>query len=151
MDYHEILNCLSPCGIRCDSCFAFKDGKIKELSRELSDELGNFQNYAGRFATVLNEPVFNVYPYFKLQLDLFAQCDCKGCRNERCKLLKSCNVRECSEKKGVEFCFQCDEFPCDHSGLDENLQRRWVSSNLKMRDIGVDSYYHEIKNTHRYP
>lgn len=151
MDYQEILDRISPCGIRCDTCFAFKDGKINQLSKELSEQLGNFHNYADRFATILDEPVFNVYPYFKLQLDLFTNCECRGCRNERCKLLKSCKVRLCTESKEVDFCFHCEEFPCKDTGLDENLENRWLRSNQRMKDIGVEAFYDEIKDLHRYP
>lgn len=150
MEYKEILNRLAPCGIRCDTCFAFSDGKINKLSRELSSELGNFHNYASRFANVLDEPVFNVYPYFKLQLDFFTQCECKGCRNERCKLLKSCNVRICSEEKKVDFCFQCDEFPCNDSGFDEDLELRWKKINQRMKDIGVEAFFKETQGDQRY-
>ena len=150
MEYKDILDRLSPCGIRCDTCFAFKEGHIHSLSRQLSEHLGNFQNYAPRFSEVLNEPVFNIYPYFKLQLDYFREVSCKGCRHEKCKLMKTCKVRLCIEKKGVDFCFECSEFPCKTTGLDENLESRWENNNRKMKALGVKDYFAGIQGNHRY-
>ena len=151
MNYNEILERISPCGLNCETCFAFKEGTIKKYSKLLTEKLGNFENYAPRFEELLEEPLFNVYPYFKLQLEYFNQIECCGCRKEMCKLYKACNVRKCAEKKGVDFCFQCKEFPCENSGFDENLAVRWKHKNQRMKDIGVEAFYEEIKHRHRYP
>lgn len=151
MKHEEILERISPCGISCEGCFAYKSGDIKKYSNLLSEHLGKFENYSGRFSELLEEPVLNVYPYFKLQLDYFNQTECTGCRHEQCKLLKSCKVRACSEEKGVDFCFQCSKFPCNETGFDENLELRWKKNNARMRDIGVEAYYNEVKDNLRYP
>jgi hypothetical protein len=45
------------------------------------------------------------------------QAVCKGCRDAsgKCPLEHMhCNVYPCAEKKGVEFCCDCKDFPCDH-------------------------------------
>ncbi len=44
---------------------------------------------------------------------------CAGCRAEfgrpRCHQMNGpCQVYRCIEQKGHDFCFECDEFPCDH-------------------------------------
>ena len=40
---------------------------------------------------------------------------CEGCRSSKrsfyCREL--CTIKPCAEKKGVDFCSQCDEFPCE--------------------------------------
>ena len=150
MDYEFIKTRLSPCGLHCGKCFAFSDGKICELSKELKVNLGEFDFYAERFVSLLNEPLFLKYPEFKELLNYFSLGICKGCRKERCILFKNCNVRECSESKQVDFCFQCAEFPCNHSGFDDNLQKRWQLANTKMKACGVEAYYKEIKDKTRY-
>ncbi len=45
---------------------------------------------------------------------------------------------------------KCEEFPCDHTGFDEHLYRRYVSINERMKEIGVEAYYEEVKNQPRY-
>jgi hypothetical protein len=141
---------LSPCGLHCGKCFAFSEGKICRLSNDLKDNLGDFDVFAARFVDLLNEPLFLKYPEFKEMLNYFASGVCKGCRKEKCVLFKNCNVRECSENKQVDFCFQCPEFPCNDTGFDENLQNRWKLANTKMKEYGVEAYYNEIKDKPRY-
>jgi hypothetical protein len=45
------------------------------------------------------------------------QAVCRGCRNEngKCAVIPmECSVYPCAEKKGVQFCCDCSDFPCDH-------------------------------------
>ena len=150
MNYDEIKDRLAPCGLHCGKCFAFADGEIKKYSKNLKELLGNFEVYALRFVDLLNEPVFNKYPDFKEMLHFFSQVGCSGCRNEKCKIFKDCKVRECHKNKKVDFCFQCPYFPCDQTGFDEHLLKRSVEINSRMKNIGVENYFNEIKNKPRY-
>lgn len=150
MNIEEIKKRIAPCGLHCGKCFAFTDGDIKRYSSKLKIELGNFDVYAERFVDLLDEPKFKKYPDFKELLTYFSSVNCKGCREENCKLFKDCKVRACSVEKGVDFCFQCNEFPCNNTGFDENLHKRSVAINNKMKKIGVEKYYDEIKEKPRY-
>jgi hypothetical protein len=150
MEYDHIKNRLAPCGIHCGKCFAFVDGDIKKNSRGLKEALGDFDVYAQRFVELINEPVFQKYPDFKELLSYFASVECSGCRKEKCKIFKKCKVRDCITKKEVDFCFQCSEFPCTTTGFDRHLHKRSVDINMRMKEIGVEKYYHQIKDKPRY-
>ena len=146
----KILNALAPCGISCEKCFAHTDGDIRRYSLKLREKLGNFEPYAKRFETLLNNPVFNKYPDFKSMLDHFASETCNGCRKENCRLFTNCNVRSCYSEKGVEFCYQCADFPCEKTGFDEHLHKRWIQLNNEIREKGIETYYTETKDKPRY-
>lgn len=146
----NIINYFGPCGIYCEKCFAFSSGSIKLNSTALENALGNFDLYAERFAVLLNEPAFSSYPDFKKLLHYFSTVNCRGCRKEQCKLFASCKVRECHKTKKVDFCFQCPEFPCNNTGFDEHLYKRSVLINLRIKKIGIQKYYEEIKDRPRY-
>jgi hypothetical protein len=150
MNKKEILEKLAPCGLSCEKCFAFKEGEIRYHSLELKKALGNFSPYAKRFSELLDEPVFNTFPYFMAQLDHFAGVDCQGCRADNCKLFKDCRVRSCAKEHSVDFCFECNEFPCSSTGFDENLTNRWLRMNSRMKEVGVELYYRESKEKPRY-
>jgi hypothetical protein len=150
MDHDFIKTRIAPCGLDCGKCYAFVDGDIKNLSNRLKASLGNFDIYAERFAELINGDIFRKYPDFKEHLAYFASADCKGCRNERCKIFKDCKVRDCFEKNGVDFCFQCPDFPCDNTGFDEHLQKRSIDINMRMKEIGVEKFYEETRNKPRY-
>ncbi|MHC1720996.1 MAG: DUF3795 domain-containing protein [Clostridiaceae bacterium] len=141
---------LGPCGLHCGKCFAYANGDIHDLSKQLEKALGNFDIYAERFGDMLGEPVFSKYPGFKEFLHYLTIANCQGCRKEKCKLFKTCGVRPCSEKNDVDFCFQCDNFPCEHTGFDEHLQNRHIAINNRMKEIGVEKYYDEVKDQSRY-
>jgi hypothetical protein len=150
-DYGFIKTRLSPCGLHCGKCFAYAEGDICRVSRELKANLGDFDVYAKRFVDLLDEPLFQHYSEFAEMLNYFSSGKCKGCRREvKCALFKGCNVRACSERKGVDFCFQCSAFPCNNTGFDEHLQKRWEMINIKMKACGVEAYYNEIKDKPRY-
>jgi hypothetical protein len=147
MEYEEILNDLAPCGLSCRKCFANTRGEIGKHSNELQKLLGSFDVYAERFSAFL--PEFKNYPEFKEMLEYLAQGDCKGCREGACKL-PGCGVHTCYRDRGVDFCFQCHEFPCEKTNFDPHLQERWILMNNRMKEIGVEGYYKETKDQSRY-
>ena len=150
MSYEDIRDALAPCGLSCEKCFAFADGEIRGHSRELIQKLGNFGPFAKRFETLLGDPVYAKYPGFAEMLEHLASENCRGCRNENCRLFSGCGVRPCHQEKGVDFCFQCDDFPCDRTGFDENLQGRWVALNERIRAVGIEAFYEESRGQPRY-
>lgn len=144
------MDTLGPCGLNCEKCFAHVNGEIREYSLKLKEKLGNFEPYAKRFETLLNNPIFKKYQDFKLMLDFFATENCMGCRKESCKLFTDCGVRSCHQEKGVDFCFQCEDFPCDKTNFDEDLHKRWIRLNNEILEKGIETYYAETKDKPRY-
>lgn len=147
----QVLEALAPCGLNCEKCFAHVDGDIRRYSEKLRESLGNFEIYAQRFETLLEKPIFKKYPDFKEMLDFFATANCRGCRREQCKLFKSCGVRACHQEKNIDYCHQCEDFPCEKTGFDEHLHARWIKLNERIKAVGIDPYYEETKDQHRYP
>jgi len=139
-----------PCGILCENCFAYVNGTVRESSAALQKALGNFEIYASRFSDLLGNPIFNKYPDFKELLDYFVSVECKGCRKDKCQLFADCKVRECHKLKSVDFCFHCNEFPCANTGFDEHLYKRSVQINVKIKEIGIEKHYEEVKDKPRY-
>ena len=150
MTEQKILDALSPCGLSCEKCFAHVDGEIRRLSRRLKEKLGDFDIYAERFETLVGDPVFKKYPEFREMLDYFASENCTGCRNEQCKLFKTCGVRACHQEKHLDYCHECGEFPCDKTGFDDHLLTRWIKLNQRIRTVGIEAYYEETRDTPRY-
>ncbi|MBF0564325.1 MAG: DUF3795 domain-containing protein [Nitrospirae bacterium] len=147
MKYDEILKILAACGLNCAKCAMFIDGDIKRHTSELKRLLGAFDIYADRFSKFL--PVFKNYPAFSELLDHFTHAGCKGCRQGDCEY-PNCGVADCYKQKGMDFCFQCDEFPCEKTNFDPDLKERWLKMNKRMKEIGVEAYFEETKDLPRY-
>jgi hypothetical protein len=150
MPSEQIKASLAPCGLSCEKCFAHVDGDIRKYSLKLKEQLGNFEIYAKRFETLLGAPIFKNYPEFKEMLNYFASENCMGCRNEQCRLFKSCGVRSCHQEKQIDFCYQCDEFPCNKTNFDEQMHKMWVLRNEKIKETGIEPYYQKTKTRPRY-
>lgn len=147
MEYKDILDILAPCGLNCLKCFAYSEGEIKMFSKKLQELLGSFDRSSERFSAFL--PVFKNYPSFKKLLAFFTKSDCRGCRKDTC-IRPNCGVITCYQKRGVDFCFQCDAFPCNKTNFDPDFERRWIQINNRMKEIGVESFYQETKDLPRY-
>jgi hypothetical protein len=147
MERKDILSILAPCGLNCGKCQAYAEGDIRKHASELKRLLGSFDTYAERFSRFL--PVFKDYPAFKELLDVFSRANCKGCRQGDCKY-PNCGVSACYKQKGVDFCFQCPEFPCEKTNFDPNLKQRWIAMNRRMKETGVEAYFEETKDQPRY-
>ena len=142
MEYEDILDDLAPCGLSCRKCFANSRGDIALLSAQLQERLGSFDVYAERFSAFL--PAFKDYPPFKELLAYLVQGHCDGCRRG------TCLHPICYREQGVDFCFQCDEFPCQETNFDPHLEGRWRQMNERMGEIGVEVCYEESKDLPRY-
>lgn len=86
MDEKQIKNLTAPCGIDCFNCEIHENNITTELR--------------GLLASKLHIPK--------------AEIACSGCRSgDGCKLFKrECETKKCVDAKGLEFCFECDDFPC---------------------------------------
>jgi len=116
VSYDTVKEHIAPCGLNCSKCALHIDGDIMRLSAALADALGpNFGSYAQRLFTAV-DPVFEEYEAFRELLDYFASGSCRSCRSGECPF-NLCTVRECVVEQGVDFCFQCNLFPCDRSGM----------------------------------
>jgi hypothetical protein len=146
----HIKEAVAPCGLNCETCFAHVNGDIRRYSGKLKEALGNFEPYARRFETLLDASAFKAYPDFKAMLDYFASENCQGCRNEQCKMFKNCGVRPCHQARQVDYCHQCDDFPCDQTNFDPLMYSNWVRLNEKIKRVGLEEFYAVNRNRPRY-
>jgi hypothetical protein len=90
MDKKTAKRLTSPCGLPCFHCVAYLARTNPEIRKKVSESLGIFEEKA----------------------------TCEGCKPQegRIKLLKpdqQCKIFQCVTRKGIEFCNECDDFPCE--------------------------------------
>lgn len=140
MDYDEIVKRLGPCGLDCGRCAGNANGEIRQLSSRLIKVLGNYGKLAKLRAQ--NEPAFGVYPQFEEILRAFSEASCGGCRSDNVQCFVTCAARTCHKEKGVDFCFQCKDYPCDKE-FHDRIRQRWMQLNDRMKEVGVAQFFLE--------
>lgn len=74
---------------------------------------------------------------------------CLGCKSHKVAVFcESCGIRQCASGKGFDFCFQCEELPCEqfvafrdsekwpyHAAVPKNLER--------IQQVGVEAWLAE--------
>jgi len=90
MDVETAKKLTSPCGLPCFHCLAYMATKNPDIRKKM--------------AAAFNLPE--------------EKAVCEGCRPQegRIKLLKAdqqCRIYSCVKEKNIDFCNQCDDFPCD--------------------------------------
>lgn len=148
MEHEEIVQRLAPCGLDCSRCVYFGNGDVRTHAAELRRALADYEKVVPAHAKSI-APVLGDYDKFRAILDLFAGGECVGCRNGG-PCFEFCAARTCFQEKGVDFCFQCDEFPCDRNHYPGSLDRRWRAFGARMKEVGVEQFYEESLRKPRY-
>lgn len=75
---------------------------------------------------------------------------CLGCKtNVTAMFCTDCGMRLCAREKGLEFCFECDEYPCKR--IEDFRNDQWAHHSViftNLRDIkekGIDAWREEQK------
>ena len=148
MDYDDAVQNLSPCGIDCGRCADNENGEIRQVSLRLLELLGQYDRLAKLKAE--RNPAFADYARFSDILRSFSQAACSGCRGGHVLCpLAACRAKTCQLEKDIDFCFQCDEYPCDEQ-FSGALRDRWIRINDRMKEIGAAAYYQEQLKKPRY-
>ena len=147
MEYGQVVQKLAACGLDYSRCADYKNGEIKELSARLSELLKGYERVARIRSSII--PAFEGFDKFKEVLETFADASCGGCRSDDIKCPIDCHVKTCHKEKRVDFCFQCNDFPCS-SHIDERIKTRWLEKNNRMKEIGVIGFYSEQSKSPRY-
>ena len=124
MDISEKRKLTAPCGLDCFNCDIYE--------ANLTDEMAEFIH------TKLGVPKESIA--------------CKGCRQQDGKHFhlpsEGCATLNCAKDKGVEFCCDCEEFPCSLlAPLADEAQRyphNFKLFNLcRIRKVGIDRWIEE--------
>ena len=130
------------CGLYCGDCYQYK-GKMADLARDLRKEMrqAKFPDRAGKMAAVPYFAAFKNYPQCYELLGTMVRFRCKrACRGGGGPPV--CKIRECCRKKGIDGCWQCDDFEtCKTMDFLKQFHEDNHIKNMKIiRKSGIDSF-----------
>ncbi len=122
MDYKMLT---APCGIDCFNCALYAASTNEKLRATIAERMGIPLNSA----------------------------QCGGCRNEKgaiaaLGLKEPCKVFKCITAKNLDFCYECQEFPCDNlhpyaAQATERPHNTKVFNLCLMKKMGVEKWAQE--------
>ena len=126
------------CGLYCGDCFGYK-GKVADLARDLRKELRQ-----AKFDKVAEGIPFKEFKHYKECYEVLGALVRLRCKNA-CKGGGGnpfCKIRKCCQKKGIEGCWQCDEFEtCETPDFLQPAHGDAHIKNLRiLRKKGVDAF-----------
>ncbi len=146
MTKQRYLEDIAPCGLVCRTCIAGKGSIIEEHAQGLSRFLDGFDDLAKRIAGF--DKTYEKYPDFRGILDKFASPSCGGCRTGK-GIHAKCIIPQCIKEKGIDFCAECDDFPCERTGFIPELLAKWKKHSTELRDLGTEEYHRrELEKSH---
>ena len=126
----EKLNRLAPCGLHCGICTMYRVYHDKNL--DLWEETPrNFRELLRLGDESENSPAD------------YKDLACEGCRSsEVLGYCAECDIRKCVlEEKGLEWCYQCESFPCQMLRDYGSYWRMPIVENLReIQKIGPDRW-----------
>lgn len=78
------------------------------------------------------------------------QVRCEGCRGAlEAHWSADCKMMLCATKKGLDYCFRCEEFPCayvkEFSADGSPHHKRTVENAKRIKEIGLEKWIEEQK------
>lgn len=146
MQRNARLGMVAPCGQDCAMCLDNAGSPVSLHARDLWRALDDYGAMAGWRAS--HDEAFVDYVAFERVLARLAGGGCLGCRGGVCPSA-GCAIRDCAEGRGVDFCYQCPEFPCDGAEMPEARRERWKRNNERIAVVGLAAYIAEMRGTPR--
>lgn len=154
IDRAKLLDAIAPCAFCCFTCAARKNGIIEETARTLNHYFEGYYDFNRKNLPFRYRNYSKKIKEFTEQLEKFSDRPCNGCRsgaNQRC-CIPDCFIEECTRSHKVDFCGECDEFPCSRALAffkGENLQE-WKSNNEKIRQSTPEEFYESAVSKSHY-
>lgn len=146
----ELLQKIAPCSLICHTCAGYDNGIICESAKTLLTYLEGIKEFYRKH----DPDTVKMYNCFEEMLGMYCAAPCSGCRSavpNKCSI-KGCFILECTTGHGVDFCGECNEFPCEKvSGLfEKEVYTRWLNGNRHIHENGIEAFWEKNSEIPHY-
>ena len=152
MTREELLDRLPPCGLMCHTCPGFRGGAVQGHAAALLQLKEGFREFLGQWYDDLTE-----YDQYIARLSDDAHPGCPGCRQSGGQgrgCIPGCFIPQCAREHGVDFCGQCEEFPCQRVAQSdlygEPVKRGFLEGSELIRQHGPEGFFDLRKDLSHY-
>lgn len=156
-----LLDYVAPCSLLCYACPSLKNGPVSECAKRLHNYWEGYCEFRSEYLPEENRSAWHSeFNAFDNTLHFLGGASCPGCRNNPPSnkggwgCLEGCVIPTCVKERGVDFCAECDEFPCQkaknffatHNWTGED----WENGNRRIKEVGINAYFDEKKDVSHY-
>ena len=153
-----MTNAVGPCSIMCYTCFGYTEGGIRKHAAALHELYkGWYEGHVNIYSQDLTkervEKLHRIIIFNEMLQDLFAHPGCTGCQTnngEHGGCIKGYGIPKCSKERGVRFCADCEEFPCQRDCVPERIKQTWLDGNTYIKEHGLEQYFEKNKGVAHY-
>ena len=151
MTKEELLDRVAPCSLMCHTCSGYCHGVLKTKACELLHYQSGLEEFLSLHMG--HEAGQNFHSYENM-LRFYTGANCPGCRKggQKGSCIEGCMIPECTKAHGVDFCGQCEEFPCVKPGkvFEPQVLKQWEEGNAFIRDHGPEAFWEAFQRKPHY-
>lgn len=138
MDVAEARKLTGYCGLFCGESGLYKGRIMADVASDLKELMEAHtltQDWLSKFFGI----DFN-FDEFRKGLDYFANENSDCYPKVPCKggCGAPCRIKDCAEKRGIEICFECSEFPCKRFSRFEDKERLEIIEECeRFKELGM--------------
>ena len=156
MEREALLQYVAPCSLLCYTCSGYKNGGISKCANQLCQYFEGYYDFIDAVIPEENRGWLQEFQTFYDRLVRYADRPCLGCRSDvKSGCIEGCVVPECIREKGIDFCAECPEFPCEKgkrffAGINNMIGKDWENGNRRIIEVGIERYFEEKKDASHY-
>ena len=113
LDINEAKKSVGYCGAYCGECALYRGRVCAVAAQELLEMIrgADYADWLPRFVKLdfdFDEFLKGVEYFSKEDTGAYCQEPCKEGGGPPCK------IRPCAKGRGIEICYECEDFPCEH-------------------------------------
>jgi len=126
------------------------------ISKELVSACGLYCGACGIYLATQENETEKIVQYAMVLNQTYEETLCDGCNSKRKSFHCSnkCTFIDCKQQKGVTFCCDCDEFPCNAlNEFKSKMPHRIdiINSQKRLKEIGLEKWLYEMKDSFSCP
>lgn len=158
IEKQKLLHYVAPCSLLCYTCPGLKDGAISGCAHRLCKYFEGYYDFNDANIPEQYHSLLDEFEAFYLKLDGYTKASCPGCRNNPSTgigCIEGCVVPSCVKEHGVDFCAECQEFPCQKAKdffttVNNIIGSDWEAGSKRIREVGIENYFNEKKDLSHY-
>lgn len=156
MEREALLQHVAPCSLLCYTCPALKNGGIAKCANQLCRYFEGYYDFNDANMPEEYRGWLQEFQTFYDRLARYTDRPCLGCRSDvKRGCIEDCVVPECVREKGIDFCAECPEFPCEKgkrffAGINNVIGKDWENGSRRIAEVGIERYFEEKKDESHY-